>query len=99
MISKATLLIGGDCGPTHGPKDGFPVEGYTELVLPTLAAADMRFINCMRTYSDRTVRIGAHAVDKTHISRGEGWQDELRIPFDREAVFRSVRGPAVTADQ
>ena len=44
----------------HGPKDGFPIKGYTELVQPVLDAADMRFVNCMRTYSTRTVR-AAHA--------------------------------------
>lgn len=48
-----SLLVGGDCGPVHGPKDGFTVEGYTELVRPVLAKADMRFVNCMRTYSSR----------------------------------------------
>lgn len=48
-----TLLIGGDCGPVHGPRDGFPLERYTELIRPTLAAADLRFVNCMRTYSSR----------------------------------------------
>ena len=53
--NSATILIGGDCGPTHGPKDGYPIEGYTELVRPVLSAADMRFVNCMRTYSTRTV--------------------------------------------
>lgn len=56
MDSSVTILIGGDCGPTHGPSEGFTVEGYTELLMPTLSAADMRFVNCMRTYSDRGVR-------------------------------------------
>lgn len=50
-----SLLVGGDCGPVHGPKDGFPIERYTELVRPVLAKADMRFVNCMRTYSTRPV--------------------------------------------
>lgn len=35
----------------HGPADGFPVERYTELVRPTLAAVDLRFANCERQYS------------------------------------------------
>ena len=48
-----SLLVGGDCGPVHGPKDGFPIERYTELVRPVLATADLRFVNCMRTYSLR----------------------------------------------
>jgi poly-gamma-glutamate synthesis protein (capsule biosynthesis protein) len=60
MSNTATVLLGGDCGPTHGPADGFPVEGYTERVRPVLEKADMRFVNCMRTYSDRGVR-AAHA--------------------------------------
>jgi Bacterial capsule synthesis protein PGA_cap len=51
--SEISLLVGGDCGPAHGPKDGFSIEGYTELVRPVLAQADMRFVNCMRTYSSR----------------------------------------------
>lgn len=56
MTTHATVLIGGDCGPTHGPAQGFPIEGYTELVAPVLAQADLRFVNCMRTYSTRGVR-------------------------------------------
>ena len=56
MSNTASLLIGGDCGPAHGPREGFPVEGYTELVRPALMAADMRFVNCMRTYSSLGVR-------------------------------------------
>ncbi len=50
----ATVLIGGDCGPAHGPNDGFPVESYTELIVPTLRQADFRLVNCMRTYSPKT---------------------------------------------
>jgi poly-gamma-glutamate synthesis protein (capsule biosynthesis protein) len=48
-----SLIATGDCGPVHGPKDGFPIERYTELVRPTLAAADVRFTNCERQYSLR----------------------------------------------
>ncbi len=54
MADLATVLIGGDCGPAHGPDKGVPIERYTELVLPVLRKADMRFVNCMRTYTDRT---------------------------------------------
>jgi poly-gamma-glutamate capsule biosynthesis protein CapA/YwtB (metallophosphatase superfamily) len=54
MAEFATVVIGGDCGPAHGPDQGFPIERYTELVLPTLKKADMRFVNCMRTYTSRT---------------------------------------------
>ncbi|MFL9942328.1 CapA family protein [Paraburkholderia graminis] len=50
------MLIAGDCGPVHGPADGFPIEGYTELVRPMLESADFRFINCMRAYSARGVK-------------------------------------------
>ena len=48
-----SFLGTGDCGPVHGPKDGFPVERYTELVRPTLATVDLRFTNCERQYSSR----------------------------------------------
>jgi len=47
----ADILIAGDCGPTHGPDQGFSIERYTQLVLPVLQTADFRFVNCMRTYS------------------------------------------------
>lgn len=53
MSDALSLLIGGDCGPVHGKDDGYPIEGYTELVRPVLDKADMRFVNCMRTYSTR----------------------------------------------
>ena len=43
----------GDCGPVHGPQDGFPIERYTELVRPTLETVDLRFGNCERQYSTR----------------------------------------------
>src|SRR3954469_10198727 len=55
MSQPASILIGGDCGPAHGPADGFPISGYTELVGPVLKQADFRFVNCMRTYSSRGV--------------------------------------------
>ena len=51
--SEISFLGTGDCGPTHGPKDGFPIERYSELVRPTLAAVDLRFSNCERQYSAR----------------------------------------------
>ena len=53
--SAATILIGGDCGPTHGDADGFPIAGYTDRIAGTLRQADFRFVNCMRTYSARGV--------------------------------------------
>jgi hypothetical protein len=55
-VSGAQLIsfIGtGDCGPVHGPQDGFPIERYSELVRPTLAGVDLRFTNCERQYSSR----------------------------------------------
>jgi hypothetical protein len=48
-----SFLGAGDCGPVHGPKDGFPIERYTELVRPTLTTVDLRFGNCERQYSAR----------------------------------------------
>jgi poly-gamma-glutamate synthesis protein (capsule biosynthesis protein) len=53
MSTEISFLGTGDCGPVHGPKDGFPIERYTELVRPTLAAVDLRFANCERQYSAR----------------------------------------------
>ena len=55
MSKDLSILIGGDCGPALGPAEGFPIEGYTELVRPVLEKADIRFVNCMRTYSSRGV--------------------------------------------
>ena len=54
---EISLLAAGDCGPVHGPRDGFPLERYTELVRPVLAQADLRYVNCMRQYSTR----GSHS--------------------------------------
>lgn len=52
-LAEISLLGTGDCGPTLGPKDGFPMERYTEFIRPTLQAADLRFGNCERQYSAR----------------------------------------------
>jgi len=51
--AEISLIGTGDCGPVHGPKDGFPIERYTELVRPTLETVDLRFGNCERQYSTR----------------------------------------------
>ena len=51
--SKISILGTGDCGPTHGPKDGYPIERYSELVRPTMASVDLRIGNCERQYSLR----------------------------------------------
>ena len=56
MSQISSILLAGDCGPSHGPADGFPIESYTERVLPVLKQADMRFVNCMRTYSTRGIQ-------------------------------------------
>jgi len=50
---EISFLGVGDCGPVHGPEQGFPIERYTELVRPALAAVDLRFANCERQYSSR----------------------------------------------
>lgn len=51
--AEISFIGTGDCGPVHGPKDGFPIERYTELVRPTLETVDLRFGNCERQYSTR----------------------------------------------
>src|SRR5262247_4196151 len=53
MAQEISFIGTGDCGPVHGPADGFPVERYTELVRPVLAGVDLRFANCERQYSTR----------------------------------------------
>ena len=52
-LQEVSLIGTGDCGPTLGPKDGFPIDEYTELVRPTLQSVDLRFGNCERQYSAR----------------------------------------------
>ena len=59
---EISLLAAGDCGPSHGIKNGFPLERYTELVRPTLAAADVRYVNSMRQYS----LLGTHNEHAPH---------------------------------
>jgi len=76
----------GDCGPTHGPKDGYPIEQYTELVLPTLKAADLRFSNCERQYSGR----GASTRDPSQEQMPHGRQPpEMADIFD-QCGFQAV---------
>lgn len=81
-MSNAVVLLGGDCGPTHGAAQGFPIAGYTELVGPTLAQADMRFVNCMRTYSSKAVRAD-HAP-------------QVGQPIEMASIFTSGLFDAVT---
>jgi len=51
--ASISLLIGGDCGPVRNETVTFPIEHYSELIRPVLQNADLRFVNCMRTYSSR----------------------------------------------
>ena len=87
MMKNQISFIGtGDCGPVHGPKDGFPIERYSELVRPTLKSVDLRFANCERQYSDR----GANA-------RGEGdGQPHGRQPPEMAKIFTDCGFDAVT---
>lgn len=48
-----TLLAAGDAGPVKAGASSYTPEHYTELIKPTLAQADIRVVNCMRTYSTR----------------------------------------------
>jgi len=48
---QITLLAAGDCGPVQDKTIKYPIEHYTELVRPVLSAADLKVVNCMRTYS------------------------------------------------
>ena len=82
MSELASVLIAGDCGPTHGPAQGFPIEGYTELVRPALEKATFRFVNCMRAYSDRGATT-AHAP-------------QVRQPVEMAGIFTGGLFDAVT---
>ncbi len=53
--TEISFIGTGDCGPVHGPADGFPIEGYTKLVRPVLQSVDLRFANCERQYSSRGI--------------------------------------------
>jgi Bacterial capsule synthesis protein PGA_cap len=75
----------GDIGPVHGPKDGFPIESYTELVRPTMLDTDLRFGNCERQYSLR----GANAL-------GENIQAHGRQPPEMAKIFTDCGFQAVT---
>lgn len=49
--TSLSFLAAGDCGPVRGGQVQFPIDHYTALVRPVLATADVRVVNCMRTYS------------------------------------------------
>lgn len=83
--TEISFLGTGDVGPVHGPKDGFPVARYTELVRPTLQSVDLRFGNCERQYSNR----GANA-------RGDDGQPHGRQPPEMAQIFTDCGFDAVT---
>ena len=87
---QIALLVAGDCGPVHGPRDGFPIERYSELVRPILAQADLRFANCMRQYSAR----GTYSDGE----RGSNWPSAAhsRLPPEMAQIFSDCGFDAVT---
>lgn len=51
---KSTVLVAvGDCGPVHGPEEGFPKGHFSTGTQSQFASADIRLGNCERQYSDR----------------------------------------------
>ena len=84
--SEISFIGTGDCGPVHGPDDGFPIERYSELVRPTLRSVDLRFANCERQYSER----GANAR-----AEGDG-QPHGRQPPAMAQIFTDCGFDAVT---
>jgi poly-gamma-glutamate capsule biosynthesis protein CapA/YwtB (metallophosphatase superfamily) len=68
MAANTVTLLGcGDVGPLHEP-----MAAYSELVQPVLAAADIRFGQVERVYSDRgSLQVhsgGAHSRVKPHMA-------------------------------
>jgi len=68
MASNTVTLFGvGDVGPLHEP-----IAAYSELAKPALAAADIRFGQVERVYSDRgALQLhsgGAHSRVKPHMA-------------------------------
>jgi poly-gamma-glutamate capsule biosynthesis protein CapA/YwtB (metallophosphatase superfamily) len=82
MNRTLSLLFAGDCGPTHGDADGYPIAGYTELLGAVLDQADLRFVNCMRTYSAG----GEKSADAPQVDQ----------PIEMAAIYTSGRFDAVT---
>ena len=88
---EITFLGVGDTGPTHGPKDGFPVERYSELIRPTFAAADIRFGNCERQYSAQRTPDGRSGLLGSHLPFGDArraW--DFRSPGRGEGRFEEI---------
>lgn len=84
-MADISFIATGDCGPTHGPRDGFPVERYSELVRPTLQSVDLRFTNCERQYSDRGEN-----------TRGDDGQPHGRQPPSMAQIFTDCGFDAAT---
>ena len=68
MVENSVVLMGcGDVGPLHEPMDA-----YSVLAKPTLAAADIRFAQVERVYSERgALQLhsgGAHSRVKPHMA-------------------------------
>ena len=68
MAENSVVLLGcGDVGPIHEP-----IGAYSELARPTLAAADLRFAQVERVYSERgALQVhsgGAHSRVKPHMA-------------------------------
>jgi poly-gamma-glutamate synthesis protein (capsule biosynthesis protein) len=54
MADNSVILIGGgDCGPVHGPHNGYPAGHFSSPLRELFARADLRVANCERQYSDR----------------------------------------------
>lgn len=68
MNDRVVILGCGDVGPMHEP-----ISRYSELIRPTLAAADIRFAQVERVYSERgALQLhsgGAHSRVKPHMAR------------------------------
>ena len=57
-----SMLIGGDCGPAHGAAMASRSRATRSSCGPCWTQADLRFVNCMRTYSSRGVISRARAA-------------------------------------
>ena len=97
---EISFLGTGDCGPVHGPKDGFPLERYTELVRPTLQSVDLRFGNCERQYSSRGAASelaphGRQPPEMAKLTRAVLAKLRTRFPGAVELVYDKKRGMVV----
>lgn len=69
--NEIVFIAAGDCGPVHGPRDGYPLERYADGVRAVFAAADLRFANCERQYSANIAPGGrtAHGCQPPEMAR------------------------------